>query len=328
MVKRENSMDVETSQTAQSLEGAHLYAEEDETNLLDYFMVLVNHKMLIIGIVFFAGIAAIAINLSMTNIYRSTAIITPRGEEDISSRALSALGGLGGRQAARFGIGSAGSLLKLELVLKSHNLTRRTIEKYKLMPILFPDAWDKDSKQWTRNPPPTLQDGCITMQDLLATKVNNRNGVIEVGIEHKDPNTAKKLVEYYLAELSETLREEVLRDTAENMRFFKEQLNSTNDPLLKVRISSMLAEEIEKNTLAKAQKYYGFFVLDPPIVPDLDKKIRPNRRNNCILSVTIAFFLAIFLAFLKEYVHRLKTENQGLYQQVVQGLKSWKSKKG
>ena len=89
----------------------------------------------------------------------------------------------------------------------------------------------------------------------------------------------------------------------------------------------MLAREIEKDTFARAQKYYSFTVLDPPIVPDLNKRVKPKRSLICILSVTVAFFLAIFLAFFVEYVQRIKTEDQERYRELAQGLKLWKSKR-
>jgi uncharacterized protein involved in exopolysaccharide biosynthesis len=155
-----------------------------------------------------------------------------------------------------------------------------------------------------------------------------KKGTIKVGFDHKDPKTAKKIAEYYLTELSEILRQEVIRDAAENRRFFEKQLETTSDALLREKIYSMLAREIEKDTFARAQKYYSFTVLDLPIVPDLDKKIKPKRSLICILSVTVAFFLAIFLAFFMEYVHRIKTEDQERYREMVKGLKFWKSSRG
>ena len=153
-----------------------------------------------------------------------------------------------------------------------------------------------------------------------------KKNTITAGFDHEDPKTAKKVVDYYLTELSEILREEVLKDAAENMRFFRKQLENTIDSLLEEKIYSMLAKEIEKETFARAQKYYSFLVLDPPIVPDPDKKIRPKRALICILSVIVAFFLAVFLAFIKEYAHRLKTEDQERYQEMVQGM-SFRRKK-
>jgi uncharacterized protein involved in exopolysaccharide biosynthesis len=91
----------------------------------------------------------------------------------------------------------------------------------------------------------------------------------------------------------------------ENKRFLQEQLDLTSDVLLKVKISELLAKEIEKETFARAQKYYSFIVLDPPIAPDLDKKVKPKRSLICILSVTVAGFFAIFLAFFLEYIHNV-----------------------
>jgi uncharacterized protein involved in exopolysaccharide biosynthesis len=263
----------------------------------------------------------------MTNIYLSEATIAPREDEKQSSGALSMFGGLGGIVAEGLGLGGGGSLDKLEITLNSRSLTSRVIEKYKLMPVIFSDTWDRDKKKWTlRNNHPTFQDGCKVMQDLLIAKVDPRNGTLKIGFEHKDPKTAKKFVDYYLVELSETLRQEVIRDATENMRFFREQIGRTSDPLLKEKIYAMLAREIEKDTFARAQKYYSFVVLDPPIVPDLDKYVKPKRKFNLILSVVVAFFLAIFLAFVKEYARRLKIEDRERYQELVRGLKFWKSK--
>ena len=304
------------------------YIEEDEINLLDLLMVLLKHKLLIIGMVFLSGAAAVAISLHMTNIYKSDATIVARAQEKTDLNPLSALGGFGGMVAEGIGFGGGGSLEKLDVVLKSRNLTNRIIEKYKLMPIIFFNDWDKEKKEWIVEPPPTLQDGLKEMQDRLTVRLDNKKNNINVGFDHEDPEIAQKVVDYYLTELSEILREEVLQDAKENKRFFREQLENTVDMLLKEKIYSMLAKEIEKETFARAQKYYSFQVLDPPIVSDPDKKVRPKRALICILSVIVAFFVAVFMAFLKEYFHRLKTEDPERYQNLMQGMKLGKKTAG
>jgi uncharacterized protein involved in exopolysaccharide biosynthesis len=73
-----------------------------------------------------------------------------------------------------------------------------------------------------------------------------------------------------------------------------------------VKISELLSKEIEKETFARAQKYYSFIVLDPPVAPDLDKKVKPKRSLICILSVTVAGIFAIFLTFILEYIQNAK----------------------
>jgi uncharacterized protein involved in exopolysaccharide biosynthesis len=281
--------------------------EEDEINLLDYVIVLLKYKWLIFGIVFFTGIAAVIISLSLPNVYRSEGTIIPRQQEkSAASSAISALGALSGMAGEFVGLGGGGDLDKFEVVLKSRELAKRVVEKYKLMPELFEDQWDPLKKQWKENPSPTMQDAYKAISSMLTVSRDRKIDVLTIKFDNEDPNFAKIMAEHYLTELSESLREETLKDAEENKRFLQEQLEQTSDPLLKVKISELLSKEIEKETFARAQKYYSFIVLDPPVSPDLDKKLKPKRSLICILSVTVAGFFAIFLAFFLEYIHSVR----------------------
>ena len=283
--------------------------EEDEINLLDYFIVLLKYKWLIFGIVFVAGLAAVIISLMLPNIYRSAATIIPRQQEKSpASSALSALGGLAGMAGEMVGLGGGGDVEKFEVVLNSRELARRVVEKYELMPELFEEQWDPLKKEWRENPAPTIQDAYKLITGSMLNISRDRNSdVITIKFDNEDPRFARIMVDHYVTELSESLREDTLEDATENKRFLQEQLDLTSDVLLKVKISELLAKEIEKETFARAQKYYSFIVLDPPIASDLDKKVKPKRALICILSVTVAGFFAIFLAFFVEYIHNVKS---------------------
>jgi uncharacterized protein involved in exopolysaccharide biosynthesis len=283
------------------------YIEEDEINLLDYVIVLLKYKWLIFGIVFGTGLAAVIISLMLPNIYRSEATIMPRQQEkSAASSALSALSGLGGMAGELVGLGGGGDVEKFEVVLKSRELARRVVEKYKLLLELFEEQWDPLKQEWKENPAPTLQDAYKLIMSMLTVSRGRNSDVLAVKFDHEDPNFAKIMVDNYLTELSESLREDTLEDAAENKKFLEEQLKQTSDPLLKVKISDLLAKEIEKETFARAQKYYSFTVLDPPVAPDPDKKLKPKRKLICTVSVTIAGLFSIFLAFLLEYIHNVK----------------------
>ena len=124
-----------------------MYPPEDEINLLDYLIVLLKHKWLIITIVFIAGIASVIYSLQLTNIYRSKATIVPRKEEKTAtSSTLSVLRGLGGFAGELIGLGGGGSLEKFELVLKSRVLSKKIFSKHRdeLLPALYEETWDKD----------------------------------------------------------------------------------------------------------------------------------------------------------------------------------------
>ena len=147
------------------------------------------------------------------------------------------------------------------------------------------------------------------------------------GIENeaRKYKTAKEFVDDYLNELSETLRGEALRDAAEKKRFLEKQLESVIDPFMKEKIHTLRANEVEKETFAKAQKYYGFTVMDPPVVPDRISAEKPKLTRNVVLAMVVAFFLAVFLAFIIEYVRRIKTEDTERYQDLLRELKTWRN---
>ena len=279
--------------------------EEDEINLLDMFIVLLKHKWMIFSVVFAAGIIAVIASLLMTNIYRSECTIAPIEQEKASlSSSLSALGGFGAMVASQVGIGGAGSLEKFGIVLKSRELTNGLVEKHKLMPVIFEDSWDEKTKTWNVEEPPTLQDAYKSMQGMLEIKPDKKSGVLKLGFLFPDPEVAQKLLSYYVDGMSEFLRQQSLENVAIQSKALQEQLITTTDPLLRTKLAEIIAQYVEKETLAKVQKYYGFNVIDPPFVPE--KKFKPKRAQICILSVIVAFFMAIFLAFIMEYVGNLK----------------------
>lgn len=294
--------------------------DPDEIYLLDLIIVPLRYKWLILIFLILTGIAAVAYSLSQPNVYRSEATLFPRTEEKSAVSALGSLGGIGSMVAGQLGFGGGGSIDKFELLLKSRRLNGKLITKYNLMPVLFPDGWDAAAKKWAIDPAPTIQDGIKQCKELLKLNVDTTKNVLVIGFELIDPVAAKSIVEKYIQELSDLLREEILIEAAENQKFFQEQLAKASDPLLKDKLYAMLANEIEKETFARAQKFYGFSVLDPPIVPDADKKVRPKRALICIVSEMAAFFFIVFLVFLIEFFKRSKKETPELYDELVREL--------
>lgn len=281
-------------------------AYDDEINLLDMLIVLLNHKKMIVSVVFLAGVLAVVVSLLMTNIYRSEATIVPTGQ-DKGGSGLAALGGLGAMVASEAGLSASGSLDQFDVVLKSRELTNAIVTEHKLLPVLFEDSWDKQKKAWKVDveEPPTLQDAYQVMQDMLQINADKKQNVLRLAFLYKDQQMARDMLSYYVDGLSEFLRRQTLDDAGAQKKQLYEQLAGTTDPLLKNKLYELIAKQIEKEALAKVQKYYSFNVIDPAFVPE--KKFKPKRAMICLLSVVVAFFLAVFLAFFLEYIKNLKT---------------------
>jgi len=284
--------------------------EEDEINLLDLFIVLLRHKVMILSVVFLAGVAAVVISLLMPNIYLSEITIAPTTQEKAGG-GLAALGGFGAMIASEVGIGGSGSLEQLEVVLKSRELTNSIIRQYNLMPFLFEDDWDAESKKWKKREKekqPKFEDAYKAIHKLLSVKPEKKQNVMRLGFESKDPEMAQAILNYYIIGLSEFLRRQTLEDASAQQVHLSQQLSKTTDPLLKNRLYELIAKQIEKETLAKVQKYYSFNVIDPSYLPE--RKFKPKRAQICMISVVVAFFIAIFLAFFMEYLKNLKTREE------------------
>jgi uncharacterized protein involved in exopolysaccharide biosynthesis len=285
--------------------------EEDEINLLDLLIVLLRHKVMILSVVFLAGVAAVVISLRMTNIYRSEATVAPTSEEKMGGGGLAALGGFGAMIASEVGIGGSGSLEQLEVVLKSRELTKIIVDQHNLMPVIFDESWDAENKQWKekeKERQPNFEDAYKRIHSLLNVKPDKKLNVLRVSFELKDPLTAQKILNDYIVGMSEFLRRQTLEDASAQQVHLSQQLSKTTDPLLKNRLYELIAKQIEKETLAKVQKYYSFNVIDPPYLPE--RKFKPKRAQICMISMVVSFFIAIFLAFFMEYVRNLKTREE------------------
>jgi len=94
--------------------------EEDEINLVDYLIVLLRHKFLIIGMIFVAGIGAVVMTHGRQRTYRSEATIAPRTQETTKFYRPNLGGeGLSGNTAEQISIGGSGSRVKIVTELNS-----------------------------------------------------------------------------------------------------------------------------------------------------------------------------------------------------------------
>lgn len=309
-------------------------------DLIDIILILLKYRLLIFCVVILFGYMGFQGALNLQNYYKSEATLIPRdNRRNISG--FSAFGGLGGYMASQFGLGGQGELDKIELVLRSQVLARHMINKYNLMPVLFPqpDAPREKKQSWLsklRTPDPeseskllkkfepTIENGVQKLRGMTRVSTNIKKRVLTISVEAQNPVVARNLVLYYITELSEMLRQEVMENAGENIRFFNQQLNQTDDHLLREKIYTMLANEIETETFAKAQKHYGFSVIDPPMVSK--KRTKPNRIRHIINITFIGCFLAIIMTFSIEFWRRFRKAHPERYNLIVREFKIQKRK--
>lgn len=325
----------------EGLEEKRIEPIEDEINLLDLWRVIWKRKILISLLVVTSVFGTGLYSLHMKDIYSSTVVITPINSKEGGGGGLSALaqqfGGLPG-------ISLPGSSSSSEIVnlLKSNILRERVIKSYNLLPILFPERWDEEKGAWkkedkggfslnplrliqaavsaikpkTQNQKPKTQDddgpstwdGLRSLNGIVKVNNNAKDNTISVSIELYDPEMSAKMVDYILTALNDHMRGESKRVAQANRKFLEEQLGMTADPLIRQKIYSLIASQIETAMMSEVKENFAFKVIDPPRVPDI--KIKPKRSQMIMLSLVASLFAGIFVAFFLEYIDKVKRQGE------------------
>ncbi|HSG60987.1 MAG TPA: Wzz/FepE/Etk N-terminal domain-containing protein, partial [Pseudomonadales bacterium] len=152
---------------------------DDEIDLKELFGVLWDGKLIIAAVTGIAAIIAVIVAISMTNIYRSEALLMPTSGGDAGGLAAK-FGGLASLAGVSLGGGGAGDKTALGIeVIKSRQFLQTFIDKRDvLVPLMAAEGWNKGSdtlkinddlydvetKQWVRevdppkSPEPSLQE--------------------------------------------------------------------------------------------------------------------------------------------------------------------------
>jgi uncharacterized protein involved in exopolysaccharide biosynthesis len=174
-------------------------------------------------------------------------------------------------------------------------LREKVLIKYNLFPVLFsgkPVKWKSEQeKMWA---------GIRFLETAIKVNPVQKDNIIQITADFKDPKVAGDLVSFVLTELIEYMSSEAKRVAETNKRYLESQLDKTADPFIKTKLYSLIAQQIETSMMAEVKENFAFKIIDPPRIPD--KKIGPKRTQMVMIAFTVSLFLGIFVAFGKEYV--------------------------
>jgi len=314
------------------------YAAEDEIDLLELWAVIWKWRRMIAWLT--AGVVAltVVVSLLMTNMYKAEAVIAPVTQSSKEGGPSAAMAMLAQQFGGLPGIAAPAGTTAAEIVnlLNSHIVREKVINRYNLLPVLFPDDWDAERKRWKaeeggfsfvylnpmywvsrvtallRPPPPGLAqktpgvpdvwDGLRELEDIIEVKNNMKENSITVSAQFDDPVMAARLVEYLLTTLTDHMSAEARRVAQTNQKYLESQLATASDPFIKQKIYNLIAQQIETSMMAEVKENFAFKVLDPPKAPD--KKFKPKRALMVVIAFVTALFLGIFAAFFLEFLEK------------------------
>jgi uncharacterized protein involved in exopolysaccharide biosynthesis len=228
--------------------------------------------------------AGVAYSLLAPATYVARAVIYP---QDISARSENSVlgGGLSGALNPMVGVGH---LNRVEVILKSREMARRVIAKERLVPVLFPDSWDKARPETPGEKAPRVINSAIeVLQGMVSANVDLYKMTLEIQVRAGEPRLAFDIVQAYLKGLNERLKENVIHNAMANRDFLEAQMDRTADPVSREKIQDLIIRETESAMLLNAN---AFDLLEAPEVPIL--RDTPKRKRIVMIALVSGFVIS------------------------------------
>lgn len=305
-------------------------SHEDEIDLIELWRVIWAGKIFIISFVVLCTlIAGVVSFFFLPKIYKSTATLIPAKQEKSS---LGSLGGLIGNLPIPLALPGQGES-NIMSFLESRTLKERLIKKYDLLPVLYKDLWNPETKKWVISEPdekPTiikaLQSEIIS--EYFSINQDNNTELINISWSGEEPSFCSLMLERVIQEVTFFLENEYVTDARKEREFVEEQLSMATEeleywerqvPSEKLTLSKITRERLASQTvytelrkqlelakISEAKELESFEVLDKPFVPE--KPFKPKELLIIALTCITSFFIAIFCIFFLNFIRNLKNK--------------------
>jgi len=237
---------------------------------------------LVAGALFGLAAAVIYLAFYATPAYKANAVIGPAESH-----------GTGGNSvlAAYTGLdfGDNGSpLTKFQEVMFSVRAAQELQRKYDIMQHVFigwdekSGSWKPPSSPWFRfteemksiiglpgwTPPTATRLAQFLRSAVIVTPVVQtdvvRSGLYDVSFSYSNRDYAVALLRNVLQETDALVRQDELLNTANRIEYLKDQLNRTQELVLRDTMQKLMQQEEQSRMTLQADKYYAVDVIDPP----------------------------------------------------------------
>jgi uncharacterized protein involved in exopolysaccharide biosynthesis len=221
----------------------------------------------------------VALALYMTPIYRSVAVAA------IDAQGADSLGGglLGGQLtglAGLAGLSLGGSNRRLEYiaVLDSRALADRFIAENNLKLQFFAKDWDAKARRWTSKKIPSDDDAYRFFTDrALFVDEDRRTGLITVAIEWRDRVAAARWANQFVQRANDLLRVRAMQEASSSLEFLDRELAKASTVEIRNAMFQLVEAQKKQQMLATVREDYIFHIIDPAVVADEDRFVRPKR---------------------------------------------------
>jgi uncharacterized protein involved in exopolysaccharide biosynthesis len=258
---------------------------------------MVRYKYRVIGLVLLGAVLGVVAGFIMTRKYQATAVATYAQQNSLSSTLQNLTSQFSGLSAlAGISQGGSDNDSSARTMLESRLVAGQLIERFSLMPLLFPDSWDSAARKWKgpESKHPTVERGIDRFLDsVLSVDYDNADSKVSVSIVWPDRTMAATLANAVIDDVNNTMRAQALRDAEKCISFLNRELAKNATVELQEAINALIKQQLETSMYASVREGYALRVLDPAMPPDARKIYWPKKSA---LGLVGAFLGLIFAA--------------------------------
>lgn len=289
----------------------------DEIDIKRLFKIIIDGKKFIITLTAIFSIIAVIYSLSLSNIYQSTALLSPVGDKN-SSQGVGNISGLA--NLAGLSISSQSGSNSTKAVTKMETLS--FFEESILPNIFLPDlmavnSWDAKSntvshkegvfnstnQKWSETPSP--QKSYKAFMQKMEVVQSQKTGFVTISFKHQSPYIAKEWTELVVNEINNSFRTNDKLEAEASMNYLNTQMAQTSYTEIKQVVAQLLKQKMQQLALIEANEFYVFSYLDSPAVAE--EKIEPSRSSISILGAVFGALLGILIVIIRNYFFEKKT---------------------
>lgn len=277
-------------------------------------------KKLLFVLVAIASLLSVFISLSLSDIYKSEALLAPVTSDNASSNnPLGQLGGLADMAGMNLGSNKINKTIMGMEVLKSRKFYNNLVNKYEILASLMAvKGWNKEENElifdaniydaskdiWLKKP--TTQQGFKEFNEIFNIS-QNENGVISISVEHHSPFIAKQWLDWIIEEINNTSRNDDIKKAERSISYLNEQLSSTQLSEIREGLNDLVKSQVETIMFAKVTPEYLFRIIDPPFTPE--EKFKPSRALICVLGLILGLFIGSLCVIIKHFALKDEIKN-------------------
>lgn len=295
---------------------------DDSVDLREIFKVIWLGKWTIIFIVFICTGVSVFYSLSLPNIYKSEATLSPVSESS-SMRVPGQLGGLAALAGVNIGAtGPDKTSIAIE-VLKSRNFIGAFIEKHDLYATIMAvvewdsnenklvfnsEIYDSVDNKWMRKvsypfqPKPSKMEAYNAFKSMFSVSEDKKSGLLSVSVEHLSPFVAKNILDLLISEINEEMRQRDMSEASHSITYLNQQISQTNLSEARTMLYSLVEEQIKVLMLGNVRSEYVFKTLDPAVVAEA--KSKPQRSVIVLLTAILSTLLVTLLVLLRHFIRK------------------------